>query len=75
MIADGGRRIREIAIVGGRQAPDRCSPCGGCRQRIAEFADAGTRVWFTDEYGKWRAYSVDDLLPAGFRLRADAEQP
>ncbi len=41
MVAAGQRRIAEIAVVceGAEPAP----PCGGCRQRIAEFADPDTR--------------------------------
>ncbi len=38
----GERRIVEILVVGDGEAL--CAPCGGCRQRIREFADAKTRV-------------------------------
>lgn len=36
MVLGGGRHIDEIVIVGGGEAP--CTPCGGCRQRLREFA-------------------------------------
>ena len=42
MIAAGGREIREIAVVGRGNAL--CTPCGGCRQRIREFATPLTPV-------------------------------
>lgn len=42
MIAAGGREIREIAVVGAGDAL--CTPCGGCRQRIREFATTLTPV-------------------------------
>mgnify|MGYP000385448682 CR=1 FL=1 len=36
MIAAGDREIREVAVIA--DAPTPVSPCGGCRQKIAEFA-------------------------------------
>lgn len=69
LVAAGGRRIVAIAIVGGTGAePGTCAPCGGCRQRIQEFADAGTRVIFRDDDGEWRSYTISELLPASFHL-------
>ena len=46
MIAAGGKKIVTIAVAGGEDDPRACSPCGGCRQRIAEFADDTTRIIF-----------------------------
>jgi cytidine deaminase len=69
MVAAGGTRIVAIAAVGGRQELEACTPCGGCRQRIAEFADAATRVVLLDDKGQPRRYTIDELLPAAFRLR------
>ncbi len=66
MVAGGGRKIDRIAVVGG---PDRLimtTPCGGCRQRIAEFATAETRILIMDETGAVQAFSIADLLPHGF---------
>lgn len=68
MVAAGGTRIVSIAAVGGRQALESCTPCGGCRQRIREFADGHTRIILLDERGKPRSYSMDELLPASFSL-------
>ena len=69
MVAAGGKRIVAIAAVGGRQNLEACTPCGGCRQRIAEFADAATRIILLDEAGRPRSCTVEQLLPAAFRLR------
>lgn len=69
MVAAGGTRIVAIAALGGRQALEPCTPCGGCRQRIAEFADANTRVVLLDDKGRPKRYSVSELLPASFVLR------
>jgi cytidine deaminase len=69
MVAAGGTRIVAIAAVGGRQDPEACTPCGGCRQRIREFADRNTRILLLNERGQARVYSMDELLPASFSLR------
>lgn len=42
MIAGGGRHIRLILTIGPGAAP--VTPCGGCRQRIREFATPDTPV-------------------------------
>ena len=68
MVAAGGRRIRRIAVAGGHDEPMPCPPCGGCRQRIAEFADADTRILVLEDGGGWRSYTLAELLPASFHL-------
>ena len=42
MVAAGERAIAEFALVGGGEAL--CTPCGGCRQRLAEFGRPETPV-------------------------------
>lgn len=68
MVAAGGRSIRAIAVAGGREAVTTCTPCGGCRQRIAEFADADTLILVLDDASSWTTYTIADLLPASFGL-------
>lgn len=68
MIQQGGKRIVRIAVVGGAGAIGPCTPCGGCRQRIHEFADDATRVLAIDDSGEWQVYSIGQLLPASFHL-------
>jgi len=68
MIQEGGRRIDRIAVVGGRDGIAPCTPCGGCRQRIHEFADDDTVVIVIDDSGDWQEYSIAELLPASFHL-------
>jgi cytidine deaminase len=41
-------------------------PCGGCRQRIREFADSKTRIRIYGAKGLHGTYSCDDLLPESF---------
>ncbi|MGH8193446.1 MAG: cytidine deaminase [Woeseiaceae bacterium] len=68
MIAAGGRKIVAIAAVGGHDQLEPCTPCGGCRQKIAEFADENTRVILIGENNAVESRSIDELLPASFRL-------
>ncbi len=70
MVANGGKRIVTIAVAGGKgESLSACTPCGGCRQRIHEFADDATRVLIVDDdTGEWKSYTVDTLLPASFVL-------
>jgi cytidine deaminase len=68
MAAAGGRRIKTIAVVGGSAKATACTPCGGCRQRINEFADGNTRIIVIDDDGDWHSYTMDDLLPHSFHL-------
>lgn len=68
MIAAGGKRIVAIAAVGGREDIESCTPCGGCRQCILEFADEQTRILLIGEGRQVVSYSIGELLPASFRL-------
>lgn len=42
------------------------TPCGGCRQKIREFAHAGTRVHAAGPEGVRSSYTIDELLPDSF---------
>lgn len=66
MIAGGGRKIARIAVVGGPDTLIMTTPCGGCRQRIAEFATAETQIMIMDGDGAVRQFSIAELLPFGF---------
>ena len=68
MIASGGSRIVAIAIAGGSDRITTCSPCGGCRQRISEFADEDTRIIIIGDDDEWHSYGIDELLPHSFKL-------
>lgn len=68
MVLGGGSRIARIAVVGGSGDISPCTPCGGCRQRIAEFANEDTVIITMDDSNDFRHYSIDELLPAGFHL-------
>lgn len=65
MVMGGARQIKEIAVVAEKLAL--CPPCGGCRQKIAEFANADTKVYLCDETGVQKVMSMDELLPFSFK--------
>lgn len=64
MIAAGDSRIAELAVIADSPAP--VPPCGGCRQKIAEFADPSVRVTLLTTDGKEFVTTVADLLPGVF---------
>ena len=68
MVAAGGTRIERIVVVGGRDSLVACAPCGGCRQRISEFADSATRIVSLDDDGALIEHTIDELLPLSFSL-------
>ena len=64
MAAAGGRRIAEICVIGDGEAL--CTPCGGCRQRIREFADDTTIVHVAGPEGVRATFRLSALLPESF---------
>jgi len=64
MIAAGDTRIAEIHVIA--DSPDPVPPCGGCRQKIAEFADQSVQVTLHTADGKSLTMTVADLLPGVF---------
>jgi len=69
MVAAGGKRIVAIAAVGGGAEVEPCTPCGGCRQRIQEFADKNTQVILIGDGGAIDCLTIAELLPAAFMLK------
>ena len=65
MVMGGAKKIVEMAVIAEKLAL--CPPCGGCRQKIAEFADAGTRIYLCDEAGVQKTLTMDELLPLSFK--------
>jgi cytidine deaminase len=64
MALAGERRIAEILVVGDGDAL--CTPCGGCRQRIREFADPATVIHIAGQDGVRARFTLGDLLPESF---------
>lgn len=68
MIAAGETRIAAVAIVAERIV--HCPPCGGCRQRLSEFADAGTPVYLGRPGSEPLTTTLGELLPLAFEPEA-----
>jgi cytidine deaminase len=66
MVMDGGGRIAEVAVI--CDAVDGITPCGGCRQRLSEFATAATKVHLCDQEGVIETVTLGDLLPKSFSM-------
>jgi cytidine deaminase len=66
MVLDGGTKISEVLIVSPNA--DYCPPCGGCRQKIFEFAEPSTLVHLATSNGKIKTIKFQDLLPYAFDL-------
>ncbi len=64
MIMAGNKKIVEMAVIA--EKLPLCPPCGGCRQKIAEFATARTPIYLCDETGVKKTMTMDELLPHGF---------
>lgn len=64
MVAAGERVIAEIVVVTDTDVPG--TPCGGCRQRIREFARPDTRIHATTLAGVAITSTMSGLLPDSF---------
>ena len=64
MVAGGDTSISEIAVIA--DSPKPVSPCGGCRQKIAEFAAGDVRVTLATMDGVTHETTVAALLPGSF---------
>ncbi|WP_278246875.1 cytidine deaminase [Yoonia litorea] len=64
MVAGGDTSITEIAVIA--DSPKPVSPCGGCRQKIAEFASGDVRVTLATTDGVVHQTTVAALLPGSF---------
>lgn len=64
MVAAGQSRIAEVLVVADSPVP--ITPCGGCRQKLAEFAESGVAVILADLAGERARTTVGALLPGAF---------
>ncbi len=64
MCAAGDRKITEVAVVADSPMP--ITPCGGCRQKIAEFAAPDVVVRMHTIDGASMELTVAELLPGVF---------
>jgi cytidine deaminase len=66
MCAAGEYEIFEMAVIAGGERP--VPPCGGCRQKLAEFAAGDVPVTMVAMDGSMQTTTVADLLPGAFDI-------
>ncbi|MEM1044733.1 MAG: cytidine deaminase [Pseudomonadota bacterium] len=66
MVSAGEKRIMAVLVMGG--GARLCTPCGGCRQRLAEFAAPDTPIHIASPDGIRQHTTLQDLLPGAFTL-------
>ena len=64
MIAAGDTEIAEVAVIADSPIP--VSPCGGCRQKLAEFGKGDVRVTLATTDGLTQETTLAALLPGAF---------
>tara|TARA_Y100000590_G_scaffold221137_1_gene250257 strand:- start:3 stop:404 length:402 start_codon:yes stop_codon:yes gene_type:complete len=64
MISNGNKKILEIVVIGSGDLL--CSPCGGCRQRIREFALLNIKIHMCNDKGLLKTSTLEQLLPDSF---------
>jgi cytidine deaminase len=65
-IAAGAKRIRAVVIVTDADPPG--TPCGACRQWMAEFGADDMEIVTAAPTGRYQCHTLGKLLPNAFRL-------
>ncbi|MCG7345101.1 cytidine deaminase [Sporosarcina sp. ACRSL] len=63
-VSEGIMSFKALAVTGDTEGP--ISPCGACRQVMAEFCDSDMPVYLTNLNGKVLETTVGELLPGAF---------
>lgn len=63
-VSKGIKTFKALAIIGDTEGP--ISPCGACRQVIAEFCEGSMPVYLTNLKGDVVETTVAELLPGAF---------
>ena len=68
-ISEGETEFERILVMGGSKdkEPEKCLPCGYCRQFMSEFVDKDFKI-FTVYDGKIEEYTIEELLPNSFEI-------
>ena len=64
MVASGQTRFTDIAVIADSPMP--VTPCGGCRQKLFEFATPEATIIMATTEGERIKMNVSDLLPGAF---------
>lgn len=72
-VMGGGGTITDICVIAEKK--ELCTPCGGCRQRLAEFAPANANLHLCSMDGIQETTTVGALLPMGFEAEVLSGNP
>ncbi len=64
LVLGGGKQVMAAVVVGDALQP--VTPCGGCRQKLREFAADDCPVWSADLHAVTAQHTLGELLPASF---------
>ncbi len=64
LVSSGARHVLACVVVG--EAAQAVTPCGGCRQKLREFAADDAPVWSADANTFTARHTLGELLPASF---------
>tara|TARA_B100000029_G_scaffold217664_1_gene215444 strand:- start:486 stop:902 length:417 start_codon:yes stop_codon:yes gene_type:complete len=64
LVSQGFSKIKEVVVIGSGSLL--CSPCGGCRQRLREFASLETQIHMCNSDGHLKTSTLKELLPDSF---------
>ena len=64
MVRAGEQTIVEVVVLGGGESL--CTPCGGCRQKLCEFAGDDTPIHICGPEGLRKTISLGVLMPHSF---------
>ena len=68
LITAGRRKIKEMVVMGSGNTL--CTPCGACRQRLAEFAISPEMpVHLCDQEQVHKTVTIQELLPYSFNVK------
>ncbi|WP_310461761.1 cytidine deaminase [Sphaerotilus sp.] len=65
MVLAGGRRLQAVVVLGDAGSA-LVTPCGGCRQKLREFAAPDTPILIADPLHSRALFTMDELLPHSF---------
>lgn len=65
-VSEGKREFLAIAVAGGRDGIGECTPCGVCRQVMAEFCDPEKFEIICKTENGLRSFKLKELLPGSF---------
>ena len=64
LVSKGYTKIKEVVVIGSGNLL--CSPCGGCRQRLREFASLDIYIHMCNVDGHLKTSTLEELLPDSF---------